>query len=1045
METIWGMGTMYRVLLVEDDNVFARLVEGLLTHSRPGEFDVSTASTVTAAREKLQAEASAFDVVLLDLSLPEMEGMDTLREVQAVAADLPIVVLTSTSDECLSLEVLRNGAQDYLLKTQVTSDHLRRSLRYAIERRSTLRRYGQDGLALEGLLNSMYAAAGILDAVRDGTGHVVDLHWRLGNGACEAVLGVAARDLIGKSLNATIPGLSIDSMGATLRRVADGHGACDVEHRILRDGKSLWLRIVAGKVGDGIGVIITDINARKVQEGQLIAARDAAQRSAQARSQVLSALSHEMRQPLNTIVGFIEMMENEVLGPIAHAQYQAYVKDIAGASHELRDIMDDILARSQREELAKVESGYRHLIDLAPDFTCVCKNGKVTLMNAAGMAMLGLRGDDACIGLSFIDFVHPDYRGVVEEGLEALIAEQGRVPMKMISVGGRVFDVEVAATLIESPGEESSVMVVARDVTDRQNATRAILLREERLRKIMETMVDALVIINEQGVIETFNAAAEKIFGYDSAEVIGQPVELLMPPSDAVVHDSYLAAYLQSGKPEAIGIGRDVQGRRKEGQLFPIEIALSELRLYGQRSFIGVIRDVTERKQSEHRLRELATRDHLTGLPNRAMFRDSLNEAVKQADENDKLVGILFIDLDHFKNINDTMGHLVGDRMLQAVARRLEQVVPGNGAVFHLSGDEFTVILSNLDSAAEAASLATHLLDQLSERFDVEGREIYTSGSIGIVVYPDNAESISNLMKNVDTAVHHAKRTGRNNFQFYSEKLSQDMIRRLQIENGLRRALERAEMYVVYQPKVDLESGRVIGAEALLRWVSGDIGFVSPAEFIPVAEETGLIVPIGEWVLREVCLQIDRWKVGGQSPPRIAVNLSARQFRESSLTSRIVEILAETGVTSEHIELELTESMLVENADEAIEALWALKGLGITLSIDDFGTGYSSLSYLKRFPIDALKIDQSFVRDIPDSRDDMSITRAIISMGRSLELMLVAEGVETEAQRDFLRANGCHLAQGYLYAKPLTAQEFEHFLKSHEADLDAAALRIAAD
>jgi diguanylate cyclase (GGDEF)-like protein len=410
------------------------------------------------------------------------------------------------------------------------------------------------------------------------------------------------------------------------------------------------------------------------------------------------------------------------------------------------------------------------------------------------------------------------------------------------------------------------------------------------------------------------------------------------------------------------------------------------------------------------------------------MYRDRLEQAVAQADDAGTHFGVLFVDLDHFKNINDTLGHQFGDRMLQEVARRLESSVGASDAVYHLSGDEFTIVLDQVRNTDQAADLARQLLTTLSQPFEIDGREIYSSGSIGIVLYPENAASISNLLKNVDTAVHHAKRQGRNTFTFYSEQLSENMIRRLQIENGLRRALERQELLVVYQPKMDLQNGGCVGAEALLRWTSAELGFVSPAEFIPVAEETGLIVPIGDWVLQHVCQQIRTWNDQGRPPMRIAVNLSARQFRETGLTTRITQILAQSEISAQMLELELTESMLVENADEAIEALRAFKSLGITLSIDDFGTGYSSLSYLKRFPIDALKIDQSFVRDIPESQDDMSITKAIISMGCSLELKLVAEGTETLEQITFLRGNGCHIAQGYYFSKPVPAAQFEGFL-----------------
>lgn len=1024
---------MLNVLLVEDNPVYAKLVEGLLTQADEDPFHVRTCHGLTEAQAAL-AEGPAPDVVVLDLSLPEADGLETLRRMVEMAGDLPIIVLTALNDEDVALEAVRSGAQDYLIKNQFTSSGLRRAILYGVERRSYLSAMGADGSILEGLLDSMIAAAGVLEAERDGDGRIIDFRWRLGNVACKTVLGASARDLVGRRLSAVLPGLGTDGLIAALAQVVETQGRLDTEVRLPRDGETAWLRVAAGRLGDGVAMTAADISVAKHQQEALRQAKEEAENAAQQKSRVLSALSHEMRTPLNTIIGFIEMMDNEVLGPIAHPQYRAYVKDIANASGQLVHILEGLLEKTRFEELAKMETGYRQLVDLAPDLICVCKDGKVSMMNAAGAAMVGVSPADACVGRSFADFVHPDYRPVIESGLAFLMNERGRVPMKLLAADGREVDVEMAATPFRRDNDRDALLLVARDVTQRQIATRAIVQREERLRKIMDTMVDALVIIDETGTVETYNPAAERIFGYAMTEVVGKNVSLLMPPEHAARHHDYVARYLREGDSHVIGVGRDVEGRRKDGTLFPLEIALSELKIGGKRHFIAILRDITERKMNEERLRFLATRDHLTGLPNRALFRERLEEAVAAADDEGFLVGILFVDLDHFKNINDTMGHHVGDRVLQAVGRRLESLVRPGDMVCHLSGDEFTIILDRLRDGQEAARLAEQLLTHLAQPFEVEGREIYTSASIGIVIYPDNAETIGNLMKNVDTAVHQAKKQGRNTFTFYTETLSEHMVRRLQIENGLRRCLERQELRVVYQPKIDLSTGEVMGAEALLRWISADLGFVSPGEFIPVAEETGLIVPIGDWVLREVCRQIDTWLSEGRPPVRIAVNLSARQFREASLTAQIMDILDTSGVSAELLELELTESMLVENADEAIQALWALKGLGISLSIDDFGTGYSSLSYLKRFPIDSLKIDQSFVRDIPDSMDDMSITKAIISMGRSLELKLVAEGVETFDQVNFLRQNGCHIVQGYLFSKPVSAEEFATFVDSHKAE-----------
>ncbi len=1022
---------MVRILLIEDNPVYAKLVTGLLTRGDES-FEVSPATTLQAAKDLL--DQNVFDVIALDLTLPEVEGLDTLRRVKDIAADIPVVVMTAISDETLALDAVRLGAQDYLIKGQFTAYSLRRSLRYAIERHSTLLSYGGLAPTLEALLNSVSSAVAVLDGQRNGSGEIIDFIWRLGNTACDNILDNAARDLVGSRLSAIAPELAECGILRSLADVIDLGAHLTTEIHITLPQGARWLEVSAGPLEDGVVMVVTDITGAKAQDSALAAAKQHIEQINAERAQILSTLSHDIRQPLNTIVGFSEMINSEVMGPIAHDHYRSYVRDINQAAQHLGEILDSLMERSQMAQMARKEAGYRQMFDLAPDLICVCRDGIIEAMNAAGAALLGLPSGEDCEGRLFADFVQESYRPLIRQGFAALMSEHGRVPMKMITSSDRQLDVEIAASAFHSEGDDDhAVMLVARDVTRRQLATRAIVQREERLRKIMETMVDALVIIDGHGVIETFNSAAERIFGYTASDVVGKSVNLLMPSAHSVLHDTYLHKFQKTGNSTVIGIGREVEGQRSDGTSVPLELALSELTIEDKQYFIGVLRDITERKQHEERLRFLATRDHLTGLPNRAMYRDRLEQAVAQADDAGTHFGILFIDLDHFKNINDTLGHQVGDRMLQEVARRLEANMRPGDTVYHLSGDEFTIVLDQINNGEEAATLARQFLNTLSQPFEVDGREIYSSGSIGIVLYPENAASISNLLKNVDTAVHHAKRQGRNTFTFYSEQLSENMIRRLQIENGLRRALERQELLVVYQPKMDLQKGFCVGAEALLRWTSPELGFVSPAEFIPVAEETGLIVPIGDWVLQHVCQQIRIWLDQGRPPMRIAVNLSARQFREASLTGRILEILQQTGISAETLELELTESMLVENADEAIKALRAFKDLGITLSIDDFGTGYSSLSYLKRFPIDALKIDQSFVRDIPESKDDMSITKAIISMGCSLELKLVAEGTETLEQINFLRANGCHIAQGYYFSKPVPAPQFETFLDTFKA------------
>ncbi|WP_404379737.1 EAL domain-containing protein [Caenispirillum salinarum] len=1028
---------MATVLIVEDDKTCAELVRALLGRREAPAFTPVLASTVAEARRQLKSRA--IDAVVLDLNLPDSKGTATVSALVAEAPGVPVVVLTGQDDDRTARNALRAGAQDYLVKADLTGDRLARSLTYAIERRATLAGHDRGDGLVESLLNGMAPAVLVLETVRDRNRLPEDFIFRLCNASCEQVLGRHGRELAGRRLSEGLPELAALGLREHLLGVVEtaigldidlpvrlphAAGIADRAAREPSEEPPRWLRISASHVAEGVALIITDVTATHQQTDALRAAKQKAEKADAEKAALLRALSHEVRTPLNTIRGFSEMVAGEMHGPLPHPQYKGYVDSIHKAAETLSDVVDGMLDMSRLQAMGRGESGSAHLIDLAPDCVAVCRDGIVEMLNPAGADMLGLAAGDEAIGRHFREFVASHYRPIVEHGLDILVRERTRVPMKMLRADGATVDAEVAATPFDSAGGGRSVMLVARDVTERQRATRAIVQREERLRKIMETMVDALVIIDDRGIIETFNRAAERIFGYKAAEVVGRSVNLLMAEEHATQHDEYIRRYKQTGESHVLGVGRVVEGRRKDGSVFPVELALSDLRIGDAHLFIGVLRDITERRAQEERLRYLATRDHLTGLPNRALFQTRLDEAVRDADAAGRHVAVLFLDLDHFKNINDTLGHPMGDRVLQAVGRRLEAQARPNDTVARLSGDEFTVILDGVDGPEEASALATVLLDRLSDPFEIDGREIYTSGSIGIVMYPENAEDIANLMKNVDTAVNFAKKQGRNNFQFYTEKLSDDMVRRLQIENGLRRALERGEMQVFYQAKIDLDSGDIVGCEALLRWFSKELGFVSPVEFIPVAEETGLIVPIGEWVLRESLRQLDTWMRAGLPPVRVGVNLSARQFREAELARKITAILEETGVSAELLELELTESMLVENADEVIQSLWALKGLGITLSIDDFGTGYSSLSYLKRFPIDELKIDRSFVKDIPDSIDDMSITKAIISMARSLEMKLVAEGIETDDQWEFLRDNGCHVGQGYLFAKPLPASEF---------------------
>jgi diguanylate cyclase (GGDEF)-like protein len=445
---------------------------------------------------------------------------------------------------------------------------------------------------------------------------------------------------------------------------------------------------------------------------------------------------------------------------------------------------------------------------------------------------------------------------------------------------------------------------------------------------------------------------------------------------------------------------------------------------------LAIIRDVTEQKQWEERLKHSVNYDPLTDLPNRNLFTDRLTQALARAPWSKRRVGILFLDLNRFKVINDTLGHEVGDLLLKNVAARLVTCIRNGDTVAHFGGDKFAVLLEDLAQADDIPKVLQKILAFFSESFLIEGHELFTSPSIGVSVYPNDGKDVESLLKCSNTALLRAKEQG-SPYQFYLPTMNVKASQRLALESSLRHALERQEFLLHYQPKVAIKTGQIVGMEALVRWRHPEKGIVPPAEFIPLAEETGLILPIGEWVLRTACAQTKAWQAEGMVPILIAVNLSARQLQNQNLVEIVKQALSETGLAPHYLELELTESVLMQNLEANSASLEKLHAMGVEIAIDDFGTGYSSLSYLKRFPISSLKIDRSFVRDLTTDSDDQAIVKAIITLARSLKRKVVAEGVETEEQLSILRSLDCDEMQGYLFSKPLPAEDAGKLLKEN--------------
>lgn len=580
--------------------------------------------------------------------------------------------------------------------------------------------------------------------------------------------------------------------------------------------------------------------------------------------------------------------------------------------------------------------------------------------------------------------------------------------------------------------ERGALTTIAADLAFGIAALRARLAHrqlDEQIRQLsraLESSSNGVMITSSTQLdhpIVYVNPAFERITGYSAAEVIGNSGRFLVRDDLAQKGLNDIRNSLREHR-ECQTILRNY---RKDGQLFWNELSVAPVRDESGHittHFVSIINDVSARIDYEQQLEYQATHDVLTGLANRNLLSDRIEQAILQARRSERLVGVLLLDLDRFKLINDGFGHIPADNLLKAVAGRLARCVRDTDTVSRLGGDEFVVVLGSIDDPDSVASISAKIMRELSLPLNVEGKEVFVTASIGIAMYPRDGDHGEALLRNADVAMYRVKEHGRNNFRFYAPEMSHMALDRLDMEGNLRRALERDEITVFYQPIVSLQTGAIIGAEALARWNHPRIGMIHPPEFIPLAEETGLIIPLGKRVLKLVCNQLAAWRQAGLPRLQVALNISARQFRQDDLPGLVRQILEETGLEGSTLELELTESMVMHDVENAIAMLRELKHLGVALSLDDFGTGYSSLAYLKRFPIDALKIDRSFVRDIDCEADDAAIARAVIAMAHSLDLRVIAEGVENEAQLDLLGQYGCDDFQGFFFSRPVPAEEF---------------------
>lgn len=575
------------------------------------------------------------------------------------------------------------------------------------------------------------------------------------------------------------------------------------------------------------------------------------------------------------------------------------------------------------------------------------------------------------------------------------------------------------------PGEQFLQIFAGRTVAEL--ARRRTEARMRNLASAIEQTADAIVIAGLDGTIEYVNAAFEKSTGYSREEAIGQKPSLLKSGQQNDAFYERLWTVLRNGD---IFRGTLIN-RRKDGSLFHEEKTISPLR-----DAEGVIthylaagRDLTERLQAQEQLHHLTYYSPLTGLPNRSLFIDRLNQLLARGRWRNRVIALLFVNLDRFKVVNDTLGHDIGDHALKIMPERLNACIREGDTVSHLGGDQFAIILQDMDSPDDVPLIAQNILDAIAVPARLGSDAFVLTASIGIAVYPHDGESAQNLMKCADAALYRAKELGGNSFQFFTADIQQNALESLSLTSSLHGALDRGEFVLHYQPQYSAETREMVGMEALLRWVHPEKGMLPPGKFIPILEETGMIVPVGEWVLRSACAQMKLWQTAGFVPVRMAVNLSARQLNGSGLVTTVAHVMEDTGLDPKYLELEITETMLMHDIELTIATLDALAKMGIAIAIDDYGTGYSSLAYLKRLRVDTLKIDQSFVRGIGIDLDDEAIVASTVSMAHRLGLTVIAEGVETEAQLEFLRLNACNQVQGYLFSRPVPADDIEGLLQ----------------
>ena len=681
--------------------------------------------------------------------------------------------------------------------------------------------------------------------------------------------------------------------------------------------------------------------------------------------------------------------------------------------------------------LEETATKYRALFENANDAIFLMSENKFIDCNQKTLEMFGCNREEL-IGKSLIAFSPPqqtDGRDSTEKALEKINAALAGQPQRFewlhCRQDGTNFNTEVSLNRI-TLNKKNYLQAIVRDITERKLHDAQI----NKLSSVMEQTADIVIVTDTKGKIEYVNPSFEKITGYTYKEAVNNTPRILASGKHKHAFYKHLWDTITTGN----SYSNIFINRRKDGSLYYEEKTITPIKDHAGTitHFVSTGKDISEHIQVQERLQHMTHHDALTDLPNRNLFLDRLQQALTRARWHNRLVAVILLDLDHFKNINDTFGHTVGDQLLLQLSKRLSNSVRDGDTIGRFGGSEFAILMDDIDSDKHMSSLAKKLTDTLALPFKIKKQELFITASIGVSIYPNDGEDPDTLLRNADIAMYRAKELGKNNYQFYSDNLSAQIFERLALENHLRRAVDQNEFILYYQPQLDARNHRITGVEALLRWHHPDLGLVSPNNFIPHLEESGLIEEIGDWLLETACRQSREWHDTGWSYLHMSVNISGRQFNNPNFISSVHNIISTTNINPEFLELEITESMLMRNASATINALHSLNELGVRFAIDDFGTGHSSLSYLRRFPIDTIKIDRSFIHDVTENPDDAAIVSAIIVMAQSLSLNVIAEGIETQEQVEFLSSRNCHYLQGNLISRPLPAEEMTELLRKQD-------------